>query len=329
MRILFAGSPAIALPCLDTLAELALSGGDFELAGILTNPDSPKGRRGRIEATEVGARAALIAGRFEAVSRSVPAILKPERLAAQERAAVAALKPDMLLSFAYGRIFGPKFLALFPLGGINIHPSLLPKYRGPAPIPAVILNREAETGISIQKLALEMDAGDIILRERFPLSGRETTASLSEYIAQRSAALLPRVLQGILSGELQVTPQRPEEASYCSLISKEEGRIDWSRAAADIDARIRAFNPWPLSWTAHGDQICYILEGQPWAGEGCFPSGKALPGTVLGTDKHAGILIQTGDGVYAVNRLQYQAKKALAWKDFLNGARDFSSARLV
>ncbi|MDR2096148.1 MAG: methionyl-tRNA formyltransferase [Treponema sp.] len=328
MRILFAGSPAIALPCLDTLSELALSGGDFELAGILTNPDSPRGRRGRIEATEVGARAALIAGRFEAAALPAPAVLKPERLSAQARDAVAALKPDLLLSFAYGRIFGPKFLALFPLGGINIHPSLLPKYRGPTPIPAAILNREAETGISIQKLAREMDAGDILLQERFPLSGRETTASLSDYAAHRSAALLPHVLRGILTGDIQAKPQRAEEASYCSLISREEGRIDWSRTAVEIDVRIRAFTPWPLSWTMYGDGACYILEGQPWEGEG-LPSGNALPGVVLGTDHRAGILIQTGDGVYAVSRLQHQARKALAWKDFLNGTRDFIGAHLI
>jgi methionyl-tRNA formyltransferase len=282
-----------------------------------------------MEATEVGARAALIAGRFEARSRPAPVILKPERLSAEVRDAVAALRPDLLVSFAYGRIFGPKFLALFPLGGINIHPSLLPKYRGPAPIPAVILNREAETGISIQKLAREMDAGDILLQERFPLSGGETTASLSEYTARRSAALLPRVLRGILTGDLRARPQRAEEASFCSLLSKEEGRIDWSLSAVEIDARIRAFNPWPLSWTMHGETVCYILEGRPWEGEGGPPSGGALPGGVLGTDKRAGILIQTGDGVYAASRLQYQMKKALDWKDFLNGARGFTGARLV
>jgi methionyl-tRNA formyltransferase len=174
-----------------------------------------------------------------------------------------------------------------------------------------------------------MDTGDILLQERFPLSGRETTASLSGYTARRSAVLLLQVLRGILKGDIQAKPQRAEEASYCSLISKEEGRIDWSRTAADIDARIRAFTPWPLSCTRHGETPCYILEGRPREGEGGLPSGGALPGMVLRADNLAGIPVQTGDGVYAVSRLQYQAKKALDWKDFLNGARGFIGAHLV
>jgi methionyl-tRNA formyltransferase len=168
-------------------------------------------------------------------------ILKPEKLDATAREAVAALKPDLLVSFAYGRIFGPKFLALFPLGGINIHPSLLPKYRGPAPVPAVILGGETETGITIQRLAAEMDAGDILLQERFPLSGRETTEELSGIAARRVPALLRQVLVGLVRGDLRGKPQDHREASYCSLISKEDGRIDWNRSAVDIDARI-----WPI-----------------------------------------------------------------------------------
>jgi methionyl-tRNA formyltransferase len=334
MRILFAGSPAIAAPCLDALAGLALTDGSFELAGVLTNPDSMKGRNGKAEATDVGARAEELSARLEGAGKprfsqagkpAVP-VLKPETLNAEARKAVAALKPDVLVSFAYGRIFGPKFLALFPMGGINVHPSLLPRYRGPSPVQAVILNRERETGVSIQRIAAEMDTGDILVQERFPLTGKETAASLSETVALKSAALLPEALRGILHGGLAGIPQAHGEASYCALISKEDGRIDWSRSAAEIDARIRAFTPWPLCWTIHGDTECYILEGQVWDG----PTGTGTePGKVAGLDKKAGILIQTGDGVFAVSRLQYRAKKALAWKDFLNGARNFIGANLI
>jgi methionyl-tRNA formyltransferase len=249
--------------------------------------------------------------------------LKPERLGAEARGEIEALKPDILVSFAYGRIFGPKFLALFPLGGINIHPSLLPAYRGPTPIPQAILNRDRETGISVQRLALEMDSGDILAQEAFPLTGTETTASLSGEMARRAALLIPRVLRGIAAGTLEGRKQDNERASYCRLLSREDGRINWAREAPDIEAQIRAYSPWPLAWTLDGDQCLYILKAS------AVPEGGGeAPGTVLGIDRGRGILVQTGEGALAVSMLQYEAKKALDWKAFLNGARGFTGRRL-
>jgi methionyl-tRNA formyltransferase len=257
--------------------------------------------------------------------------LKPEKLGRDAREAAAALAPDLLVSFAYGRLFGPRFLSLFPLGGINIHPSLLPKYRGASPIPAVILAGEKETGITIQYMAPEMDSGDILVQERFPLTGRETAASLSALAAEKSALLLPPLIRALAGGTVRAFPQKGE-ASYCSLISKDDGLIDWTLGARDIDARIRAYTPWPLAFTRHGDTALYILEagvleaGTPEAGTP--EAGEGRPGTVLSADKARGILIQTGAGLLAVSRLQYQTKKALFWKDFLNGAPGFIGARL-
>jgi methionyl-tRNA formyltransferase len=323
MRILFAGSPAIAVPSLEALAALCLEDSDFQLAGILTNPDSRRGRHNTPEPTELSAAAAALSERFagRGTGSMAPIVqLKPEKLDAAAREAVLALEPDLLVSFAYGRIFGPKFLALFPKGGINVHPSLLPKYRGPTPIPAAILGREKETGVTVQRLALEMDAGDILAQERFPLNGRETTASLSKIAASKGAALLVPVVRALALDSLNGRQQNNEEAGYCSLIAKEDGRIDWSCSALNIDARIRAYTPWPLAWTVHGEETLYILEGEALE----QPGGRTAPaGTVLGADAR-GILVQTGEGVLAVRRLQYRAKKALAWKDFLNGARNFT-----
>jgi methionyl-tRNA formyltransferase len=326
MRILFAGSPAIALPSLEALVSLALEDDAFEVAGVLTNPDSPRGRGGEAEPTEVGKAFPGLVREFEA--RGVPPVLlKPEKLDLRAREAVAAVRPDLLVCFAYGRIFGPRFLSLFPMGGINIHPSLLPKYRGPAPIPAAILGREPETGITIQRLAAEMDAGDILIRESFPLQGRETAGELGEIAAVKGAALLRRALRDMSRGALEGRPQNNDEATYCSLITREDGRINWEAGAADIDARIRAYTPWPLCRTSHGGRILHILEGRPC---GPAPAGPyAVPGTVLGVDKSRGILVQTGEGVLGITRLQYRAKKALAWQVFLNGARDFIGSRLI
>ncbi|MDR0290689.1 MAG: methionyl-tRNA formyltransferase, partial [Treponema sp.] len=318
MRILFAGSPAIAVPALEALA----AEGNFVLAGLLTNPDSPRGRSGKPELTDCAAAAQRLPG--------IP-LLKPEKLDSAAREQTAALKPDILVSFAYGKIFGPKYLALFPLGGINIHPSLLPKYRGPTPIPAAILNREAVTGLTIQRLAAEMDSGDILVQEELPLGGRETTATLSEIMAKKAAELLPAALRGIAEGTLRGKPQNHCEATHCSLLEKKDGLIDWSRSAEEIDAQIRAFDPWPLCWTNHGEQQLFILKAQA-LDEAPLPAPRSplpiLCGRVLGKDKDKGILIQTGKGILAVSELQYRTKKALEWKAFLNGARNFIDARL-
>jgi methionyl-tRNA formyltransferase len=328
MRILFAGSPAIAVPSLEALVRLSREDDRFRIVGMLTNPDTKRGRRGESGPTDVGAAADRLAGL--GMPEALPQF-KPETLDGPLREAIAAVKADLLVSFAYGRIFGPAFLSLFPLGGINVHPSLLPKYRGATPIPAAILGRETETGVTIQRLAREMDAGDILAQERIPLNGRETTLSLGEVAAKTGAELLIRVLMDRVLDKAPGKRQNNAEATYCGLIRSEDGLIDWSGRAADIDARIRAYTPWPLCRTVHGKDTLYILEGQAQGAQaGGVPGAGTVPvGTVLGIDKNSGILIQTGDGVLAVRRLQYAAKKALAWRDFLNGARDFIGARLT
>jgi methionyl-tRNA formyltransferase len=311
LRILFAGSPDIAVPSLEAVYKQD----GIELAGVLTNADSPKGRHGSLLPTDVAEAAQKMTG---------ISVLKPEKLDASAREQVAALKPDLLVSFAYGHIFGPKFLALFPLGGINVHPSLLPKYRGPSPIQAAILNRDTETGISVQTLALEMDQGDILAAEKIELSGRETAGSLTELAAQKAALLLVSVLKQIKDGTAVKTAQNREEAVYCKLISRDDGLIDWSLSAAQIEAKIRAFDPWPLCRTIHKGRELYILKADIFKGQ----IQEKNFGQVLGIDKENGILIQTGDGILSVTQLQYQAKKALAWRDFLNGARDFLGSQL-
>ncbi|MCL2558185.1 MAG: methionyl-tRNA formyltransferase [Treponema sp.] len=315
MRILFAASAGIAAPALRALARLCESDSRFELAALLTNPDSPRGRAGAPEPTDC-ARA------FAELGSAAP-ILKPERLGAEARDAIAALRPDILASFAYGKIFGPKFLALFPLGGVNAHPSLLPKYRGPSPIPAAILGMERETGVSIQRIARDVDSGDLLLQEKIPLDGGETTESLSLKAGEMAARLMTAALRGLADGSLQGAPQSHGEATFCGLIEKSEGLIDWSLGAREIEARARAFTPWPLCWTMHSGRQLFMLEARAVAAD-----SAGVPGEVLGKDEKAGILIGTGNGALAVSRLQYQAKKALGWKDFLNGARNFIGERL-
>jgi methionyl-tRNA formyltransferase len=309
---------------------MELEGEGVILAGVLTNPDRPR-KHGRPEPSDVSAAAT----RLDVTRKEIAPIvqLKPAKLDSRARDEAIDLWPDLLVSFAYGRIFGPSFLALFPLGGVNIHPSLLPKYRGASPIPAQILAGEKETGICIQRLATEMDAGDIITKDAFALSGRETALSLSGTVSERAALLLRELLRddNFASAAAVAKPQKGE-AVYCHTIKKEDGLIDWNKSAVQIDAQIRAYTPWPLSFTCRGKDTLIILEAEPVeqatiAGY-VAPETVAAPGTVLGVDKSRGILIQTGDGILAVSRLQWQTKKALDWKSFCNGERDFTGVRL-
>jgi len=315
LRVLFAASAAIAAPCLQALSSEG--GGGAILAGVLTKADSPKGRGGRLSPTEIALAAQALPG-------GLP-VLKPAVLDGAAMAQVAALKPDILVSFAYGKIFQPDFLSLFPYGGINVHPSLLPKYRGPSPIQAAILNRDAETGLSIQYLAAEVDSGDILFQDALKLDGRETAASLSQVMAEKAAAALPALLRRIAAGEAAAAAQNHSEATYCRTISSEQARINWGEGAAVIDAQIRAFDPWPPCWTLHQGRKLFILKAQALSQDGQSPGGAGL---VLGAKAGLGILIQTGDGILAAQSLQFDAKKALEWRAFLNGARNFTGSTL-
>ena len=318
MRVLFAGSPAIAVPTLEKIAHM------HEVVGVVTNPPSASGRSKTPSATDVALAADKLFG------DSVP-VFTFDRLGKDAREAVAKLSPDILVVFAYGKIFGPKFLELFPKGGINIHPSLLPLHRGASPIQNAILSRDAETGVSVQKLAMEMDCGDIFAVQRIDLRGNETGSSLSEVSSRIGADLATKVLSDIEEGRADPKPQSGE-ISYCAKISKEDGLVDWNMGTLEIDARIRAFEPWPLAYTFLDSQRLSILEAQVCDDfsverlQGALP--PLLPGTILAIDRSKGIVVRTGDGYLALTRLQVSARKALHYKDFANGVRNLVGKRL-
>ena len=179
----------------------------------------------------------------------------------------------------------------------------------------------------MQRLALGMDSGDVLGVARIPLSFDETTGSLTATAAEKGAALLASVVGAVASGTESAVPQDEASATYCRMILKEDGVIDWSRSALELDALVRAYSPWPIARTTHGRQILNVLEARPYAGSFSAPRSSGV-GTVLGIDKSSGILVQTGVGLLALQRLQYETKKALDWRSFLNGARDFIGSRL-
>ena len=307
LNIVFAGSPAIAVILLKGLIELK----QVDIAAVLTNAPSPVGR----SKTPVSTPVAQLA------HENGLTVLEPEKLDTSVREKIAALKPDLLVCFAYGKIFGPKFLALFPKGGINLHPSLLPKHRGPAPVPAAILAGETKTGITVQRLAQRMDSGDILAQKEIVLDGTETAEEVLMHAAREGVPLVSDVLAQIESGTERAVAQNEEEASYCKVFCKADGLLDWTKSVASLCAQVRAFQPWPGTFTYAGNAKLYIHTASVYRGGCTF--GEAAAGTVIGIDKDCGILVQTGDGVLAIQKLQKEAKKAMPWKDFLNGSRNF------
>jgi methionyl-tRNA formyltransferase len=325
IRILFAGTPEIAVQPLETIA------GKFTICGVLTSPDKPAGRSGQPIPPAVK-RKALDLGL---------AILQPEKLDEPFREQVKRLAPDVLVVVAFGKLFKQEFLDLFPLGAINMHPSLLPKYRGPSPLQAAILAGDTETGVSIQRLVLKMDAGPLLAQRRMSLAGTETTADLTVAAASLGSELLVTVLEQLAAGTLQETPQDEAAATYCRLIKKEDGLIDWSLSAVTIERMNRAYTPWPGIYTSFKGLTLTILKTALFnksltdrtvvpavpipepAQEVIFP-----PGYVWGIDKEAGILVCTGEGMLIIKELQLQSKKAMDWKAFINGNRDLLGAIL-
>jgi methionyl-tRNA formyltransferase len=258
-------------------------------------------------------------------------VLQPERLDAEARSEVQRLGPDLLVVVAYGKIFGPKFLALFPRGGINLHPSLLPRHRGPSPLQAAILAGDRETGVSIQYLAREMDAGDIIAQERTEIGPDTTVTELHDQLGRRGAELLTGALGEISRGTVTATPQNPENATYCKKVSRADGELTWREPAVDIHRKVRALTPWPgvrCRWNEVSVQITETVLPDRAQGDGGDAHGSVgatgheeagPPGRVLAVDSTLGILVQTTDGVLAIRRLKQHARNELDFRSFVNG----------
>ncbi len=325
LKIVYAGSPLASANVLKNLiSESEKDDSCFEISGVLTNPPSTRGRHSDLIPTEVASAAS---------EKQIP-VFAFDHLLLQARETVAGVNADLLVSFDYGRIFGPKFLGLFPLGGINLHPSLLPKYRGCTPIPSAILNGDTSIGITVQKLALKTDEGDILSQTEIPLEESDTTFSLMDgdgktsKVVETGSALLLDVLKKAHSclenkTELAGTPQSGE-SSYTPFIKKEDGIISWNDSAKTILNKIRAYTPWPLCSTECNGAKLLILKA-----ELSSETTEQKCGTVLPYRKAVGIEIACGDGsILIAKELQWQSKKAMDYKSFMNGARNFTGCVL-
>ncbi len=312
LKALFAGSPQCAEPSLESLSECA------EIVGILTAPPAAKKRSSALIPSDIETAARKLKEEGK-IAQSVP-VLSPEKITDTVREEIAALKPDILICFAYGKIFSEKTLSLFPKGAFNIHPSLLPRWRGPSPVQAAILARDKETGVTIQRMAAEVDAGDIAAQATVALDGTENASELLERLSILAASMLPQVISSIENGTLKCTPQSGEPV-FCRLIEKKDGEIDWNASAEEIDARVRAFSPWPGAFTrlSNGKGVLFIRKAKVYQGEDSFPKGSA--GAVHASK--SGIFVRCGSGILSIERLQRETKAEMDFAAFFNGNKGF------
>ena len=315
MKLVFMGTPDFAAAILKALYEAG-----HEITGVVTNPDKPKGRKGSPVPSDTGAIA-------EAYGLPV---LKCARVRDPEAVAwIRDKAPDAIIVAAFGQIIPKEILTMPPLGCINVHASLLPAYRGAAPIQHCILDRVKTSGVTIMQMDEGLDTGGIYEVQEIPLADDETAGSLFDKMAEAGAELLIRTLPGIADGTVTAVPQPAESTTeYASQITKAMGRIDWSRSAGEIEAQIRGMSPWPSAYTDLDGKMLKIWRAsvlqEDAAEPGNFGSGNpgggadAEPGTILPGTKGT-LLISCGEGVLKAEEVQFEGKKRMSTADFLRG----------
>lgn len=297
-RILFFGTPDFAVPSLTSL----LAGPDT-VAGVVCQPDKPAGRGQHLTAPPVK-QAALAAGlpTLQPVKVRTPEFLD----------ALRAWDPDLIVVAAYGRILPTTILELPRLGCINVHASLLPRYRGAAPIQWSILNGDAETGVTIMQMSEAMDAGDILLQRATPIGDQETYGELQSRLAQLGAEALREALAELRAGRLQPKAQDVAQVTMAPMLTKEDGRIDWQQPATHLACRVRAFNPWPSAFTHLNGKLLKIHRAAVVAG-----NATAAAGTITMVD--SAVRVATGSGYLQLDDVQLEGRKRMPAADFARG----------
>ena len=304
-RIVFMGTPDFALPSFRALLRTQ------QVAAVVTQPDRPAGRRRQLRASPV---------KRLAMSRGIPTH-QPRRVGSAESLAwLRELKPDALVVAAYGQILPQSLLDLPPYGAINVHASLLPRWRGAAPIQAAIREGDATTGATIMLMDAGLDTGAILSQREIAISNDAIGAELHDNLAQLGADLLAETLPRYFNGDIQPIAQDNSLATYAPSLKREQGRIDWTRTAAEIERQIRAYTPWPGSYALWDDAPLKIHAGGVMA-------GTARPGRVI--DLNGAVAIGTAKGLFRPLELQLPGKRRLAVSDFVNGHSAFVGAQLA
>lgn len=313
MRLVFLGSDAIALPLLDWLAPSAGSGqagagcAHAQIVAVFTQPDRPVGRGQKITPNAI---------KTWALAHGLP-VFQPEKITDDVRAQLAALASDVALVMAYGHILRDNFIATPRLGTLNLHTSLLPKYRGASPIQTAIVSGERETGVTLMRVIRELDAGPVADAERVAIGPRDTTLEVETKLAAACIPLLARTLPALAAGTQAFSAQDPTAATFCRKLRKDDGALDFAAPAAALAAHINGLHPWPGCVAEIAGQTVKLGLAEPVA-QVADQGHSHPPGTVLGHDAES-LLVATGDGVLRLLRLQRPGGKMLPTPEFLRG----------
>lgn len=317
MKIVFMGTPDFAVPALKALAESA----KHEVSLVVTQPDRPRGRSGKSAPSDV---------KLCAEQYGIP-VFQPEKV--REEAAVELLRrenADIFVVAAFGQLLPKTILEMPRFGCINIHGSLLPAYRGAAPVQWAVLDGQKEAGDTIMQMNEGLDMGDILMQESIPLSADETAGSLYDKLSSMGGPLLLRALDAIEAGTVTPVPQGDSGTHYAKMLRKEMGNIDWTKSAEEIGRLVRGLNPWPSAYTHWNGKMLKIWMAETVTQEelsalGCDEKNgmdlkEAQPGTVMIVTKDT-LMVQTGDGLLALTELQMEGKKRMPVQAFLMGCR--------
>jgi methionyl-tRNA formyltransferase len=303
LRIIFAGTPDFAARHLD-----ALLSSKHQIVGVFTQPDRPAGRGNKLTPSPV---------KVLAEQHQIP-VFQPKSLRPEEnQRLVADLNADVMVVVAYGLILPKAVLDMPRLGCINVHGSLLPRWRGAAPIQRALWAGDSETGVTIMQMDVGLDTGDMMHKIACPIEATDTSASLYNKLAELGPQGLLATLQQLAVGKVTREVQDETQVTYAEKLSKEEARLDWSLSAEQLERCIRAFNPWPVSY--------FILEDQPvkvWQATVLPETANAEPGTIVHADKN-GIQVATAEGILNLTQLQPAGKKPMSAQDLLNSRREW------
>ena len=299
MKIVFMGTPDFSVPSLKILAEY------HNVVAVFTQPDRPKGRGKRLSMSPV---------KELAIEKNIP-VYQPEKLKNNNEALeiIKGYQPDIIVVVAFGQILPKEILELPKYGCVNLHASLLPKYRGAAPINWSIINGEKETGNTTMLMAEGLDTGDMLLKDAIKLDKNINAGELHDILSSRGAELLMATLEGLEANKIVPMPQDDSLSTYASMLSKDMAVIDWSKTAEETHDFIRGLNPWPIAYSYYENQILKIYESE-------VISQKSIekPGTIIDVSKN-GIKVSCGEGVILIKRIQLPNSKPLYVKDYLNG----------
>ena len=307
MRIIFFGTPELALPSLSALAER------HDVAGVVCQPDRPAGRSKKPVAPPVKKWSDE-----HGIDTTQPHKLNDGAFEAWLR----AREPEVCALVAYGRLLKQPILDVPRFGFLNMHPSLLPKYRGPSPIQSAVLAGETLTGVTIMQIDAGMDSGDILMQKTLPIDQQDTAGSLSDKLATLGAEMMCVALESVASGNATYTPQEDTEATFTKMFKKEDGRIRWADSAVQIQNLVRAANPWPIAHCGFREKILRIHEARTVSGTATMSPGGIEQ---IASD---GIVVATGEGRLALDVLQFPGKRALPVAEFMRGHRLTKDDRL-